>query len=1026
DANGCTTTESVTITQPASALSASAVVNANVLCFGNATGAATVMATGGTSPYTYSWSNGATTASISNVIAGTYSVTVTDVNGCQDTASVTITQPSAALSVQTISFQNVSCFGGSTGSASATVTGGTPPYSHSWSSGGTTANVTGLAAGSHTYTVTDANGCTASMTINITQPGAPVTANSTVLSNVNCFGGSDGEAYITYSGGTPPYTVTWNNGSTADTISNLTAGTYVATITDANGCQVTETVSITQPVSALSSNLSLVNPILCNGSMTGSVNVIASGGTAPYSYSWSNGSSATTLINLPAGTYSVTITDANGCTVQDSIAVTQPSPLMAHISIQNAVTCFGGSDGSLAASATGGTGPYTFSWGNGSTSPNISNLPAGTYTVTVTDANGCIQQSTVQISQPASGVTASTVSTSHVSCNAGSDGSATVSATGGSGPYSYSWSNGQTGTTATGLAAGTYTVTVTDASGCTTSHNVTINEPTPIAITKTSSVNVNCFNGNDGFASISVSGGTSPYSISWDNGGTGNSIGNLTAGTYVATVTDANGCQDTAVFAIFQPSNALSAANGFIQNVSCFDGNDGAAYVDVMGGTAPYSISWSNGSSNDTISNLGAGSYTAVVTDANGCIDSTTVVITQPATGITATLTVHQHVYCKGELTGILAVDVTGGTAPYSLNWSNGSTSDSLSYIAAGTYTLTVTDANGCVETYTAVVNEPNNALASTPTVLNPVYCYGEANGMARVQPSGGTAPYTITWSNGATGDTAQGLAVGRYYITITDASGCLKTDSVDINGPNQDLNVNPSVVNVNCGGMNSGEISLNPIGGTPPYNVTWAHGASGAYIGNLPVGSYPVTIIDGAGCTVEDTIEVTENDPVISDIDVLFATCPNSADGYVSITSQGGTPPYQYYFDGVPFNGTRSDLTPGSHELTIQDAIGCDTTFFIYVGVDQESNYLHIPNAFTPNGDRINEDYKIFGSECIGPSRFQIFDRWGNLVFSSHDPLNEFWDGYRPDGTRCKEDVYVWVFKSADFERRGHVTVVH
>lgn len=158
----------------------------------------------------------------------------------------------------------------------------------------------------------------------------------------------------------------------------------------------------------------------------------------------------------------------------------------------------------------------------------------------------------------------------------------------------------------------------------------------------------------------------------------------------------------------------------------------------------------------------------------------------------------------------------------------------------------------------------------------------------------------------------------------------------------------------------------------------------------------------------------------------MLFATCPNSADGYVNITTEGGTPPYNYFFDGVPLNGTKSDITPGSHELTIQDGVGCDSTFYIYVGAEQESNYLHIPNAFTPNGDRINEDYKIYGSECIGPSRFQIFDRWGNLVFSSHDPLNEFWDGYRPDGTRCKEDVYVWVFKSAEYERRGHVTVVH
>ncbi len=1028
DANGCTTTQSVVITEPSSALAASAVVNQNVNCFGGNTGSATATASGGTSPYTYVWSNGATGANLNGVTAGTYSVTITDANGCTETATVTITQPAAALTVGVLSSGNVDCFGSTTGFANVGASGGTTPYTYVWSNGTAGASLNNVGAGTYTVTVADANGCTATTSITLTQPASALASSATIVSQVACFGGATGEAYVSYSGGTAPYSVLWSTGQTADTLVNMTAGSYSVTITDANGCTSSQTVVITQPASALSLSAVVSNHVLCFGTNSGAGAANVSGGTSPYTYNWSNGATGANISGLAPGSYSVTVTDANGCVVSGSIIINGPSSaLTASAGVLSHVDCFGVSTGSASSMAAGGTAPYSYAWSNGATTSNVRGLPAGTHTVTITDANGCTATASITINQPTSGIAVSTGAITNVNCFGGNDGSATIRVIGGTAPYNYAWSNGATTANLTNVATGTYSVTVIDANGCSATHSVTIGGPVSgLSITKTATAHVNCFNGLDGFASISVSGGTSPYSVTWNNGQTGNSASNLAAGQYVATVTDANGCSDTVVFNINQPSSGLSAANGFIQNVTCFGGNDGRAYVAISGGTAPYSVLWSNGATSDTLNSVQAGSYTVIVTDANGCTDSTTVVITQPSSAVTASIQIIQNIYCKGDASGAAFVAYTGGTPPYQVTWSTGATGDSISNVPAGSYTATITDANGCSVSISNDITEPNFDLTAATNMLNPVRCYGESDGVAAVSLFGGTPPYNVVWSTGATGDTVAGLPVGRYGVAITDAMGCYKTDSVDILGPNQDLGAIQDVIMVNCGGANSGGADITPFGGTPPYVVSWSHGQSGMNISGLGVGKYSYVVTDANGCRVGDTVEVVENEPIETGISVDFASCPTSNDGYVELDVTGGTPPYTFLFDGEQFSGIKDDIRPGSHELTIADALGCDSTFYIYVGVDQERDYLHIPNAFTPNEDRINESYKIVGSECIGPSRFQIFDRWGNLVFSSHDPFNEFWDGTRADGTKVKEDTYVWVFTSAECEKRGWVTVIH
>ncbi len=398
DANGCADTASIVVSQPAEPLYVT-LTGTNVSCYGGSNGTATATVTGGTPPYTYLWSNGQVTNPATNLIANTYSVTVTDSLSCTMTANITITEPT--LLSATVSGANVSCFGGNNGTATVSVTGGTPPYSYLWSNGQVTNTATNLIAGTYSVTVTDSLSCTVMVSITITEPQLlTATASGT---NVSCFGGNNGTATVTVLGGTPPYTYLWNNGQITNPATNLIAGTYTVTITDSLSCTTTASITITEPP-LLTAAASGTN-VSCFGGNNGTATATVTGGTPPYSYLWSNGQVTNPAINLIAGTYTVTVTDSNLCTVTASVIITEPAErLQAIITSHTNVTCFGYSDGSATVTATGGTMPYNYSWNTNpvQTTSTVSNLVAGTYTVTVTDTNNCTAIDSITITQPPS------------------------------------------------------------------------------------------------------------------------------------------------------------------------------------------------------------------------------------------------------------------------------------------------------------------------------------------------------------------------------------------------------------------------------------------------------------------------------------------------------------------------------------------------------------------------------------------------------------------------------------------------
>jgi len=398
DSNNLTASATVIVGEPDEILTN--VSQTNISCKGAANGAITVAPTGGTAPYTYLWSTGGITKTISSLTPGAYSLTITDSNGCTKTENYNITEPDT-LTVSNASQIDVSSYGGNDGSATVVVTGGTLPYSYSWSpSGGTSSTASGLTAGTYTVTVTDKNGCTTTQSFTIIQP-IPLMTDSVSQTNVSCKGGNNGTATINAMGGNPPYTYAWSpSGGTNATGTGLSAGTYTVLVTDSTGNTITESFTITEP-NTLTITQGTITNVNCHGLNTGSITVSINGGTAPYSYNWSNGSINAMADNLVAGAYMLKVTDANGCTATQSFTITEPAMLTASQGAITHVSCNGNANGSATVNVSGGTAPYTYIWSNGQTGTSIGNLSGGTYTVTVTDANNCTVSLSFAINEPA-------------------------------------------------------------------------------------------------------------------------------------------------------------------------------------------------------------------------------------------------------------------------------------------------------------------------------------------------------------------------------------------------------------------------------------------------------------------------------------------------------------------------------------------------------------------------------------------------------------------------------------------------
>jgi len=911
DNKGCTAVAGAAlVTQPL-------IVNATtttsqLACSGGATGSVLTSVTGGTSPYSYWWGAGVTSANRTNVMAGTYSVTVTDAHGCTTSSSATLAPytPMSLWSSQT----NIVCYTSTNGTLNMNVNNGLGPFTYIWSNADTTANISSLAGGPYTVTVTDAHNCTVSATRTINSPPFPITVNSTAV-NVSCYGLSDGSLSLNPINGAPPYNFKWGNGATTSGITNLAVGSYVVTITDSFGCRVPDVFSITQPT--LITPVAVSGNVTCFGQKNGSINLSVTGGYSPFSYAWNDGVDSQTRAAVYAGGYTVTITDNHGCTALSGATVTQPTQLTLSMAASNP-SCFGGSNGSVTVTASGGTPGYNYNWGGGVLTSGQTNLPPGPYTVTVTDNNGCTSLSFANLTAPAA--ISIVPATTSVACNGGNNGTLTLTVTGGTSPYTFDWGGGVTSQNRNNLVAGSYTVTVTDHVGCTATSTSTINQSTSLSLT-TAITNVTCFGMNNGSIRITPNGGTAPYNYSWGAGNTFIQQNNLVAGTYPITVTDHAGCSVSSAPSVSQPG--ILSVSSTTTAVSCFGGNNGTIHITVSGGTGLYTFNWGGGITTQNRSNLASGAYSVTVTDSLSCTVANSSTISQPVQ-LVATA-VPTNVSCNGGNNGAIQLTVTGGTGPFTYNWGGGVISQNRTNLSTGSYTVTVTDANLCTTSATATITQPN-ILALNTTVTN-VACYGQPGGAIALAVAGGTGPYTYHWSTGAATQNITGLTPGTFTVTTTDANLCSASISAAVTQPTQLVTSVFSVVEPSCFGSTNAVVTIQIGGGTPAYHYSWSNGTTTQNITGVGMGTYTVTAADANGCTASTLINVTQPSPITLSTTVTNASCYNSSTGAITSLTNGGNGGFSYSWSNGATTANISNLSATTYNLTVHDVANCSAS---------------------------------------------------------------------------------------------------
>jgi gliding motility-associated-like protein len=1068
--NGCSTTSQFTVF-PQPVLTATP---SNVLCFGG-TGSVSLSAAGANAPYTYGGSPA------QNLQPGTYTYTATSVDGCVSApVSVTITQPQAGLALSTTQV-NVLCSGNNTGSINLTVTGGTAPYTYAWSNNTTLEDPTGLAAGTYTVTVTDANGCTATATVTITQPSTLTSSYTQV--NVGCFGNNTGSIDLTVSGGVAPYVYAWSNQAITEDLNNIPSGVYTVTATDANGCTTTQTVTITQPQGALALSTTQVN-VLCFGNSTGSVNLTATGGTAPYTYLWSNNGTAEDPTGMAAGAYAVTVTDANGCTAQTSVTITQPQAGLALSTTQVNVLCSGNNTGSINLTVTGGTAPYTYAWSNNTTQEDPTGLAAGTYTVTVTDANGCTATATVTITEPATAV-AVTTQPQNILCLNGT-GSVNSTPTGGVAPYTYSWTNNALTQNITNLQAGSYTVTVQDANGCTAQSTGTVAttlSPLPVQILNiTGTTILTCTNPT---IVLQATGGVT---YNWSGGSTPlNDTNSITQpGLYTVNMVDPNGCPVSQTITLTQNITPPTPGITNITGTTIIDCNAPSIDLQATGGGT---YQWNNNLGTSANVNITqAGTYTVVVTAANGCQDSSTVAITvAPVPAVTAndtticsgqsvTLTPTyypaggQAVWTNGQLTPSITVS-PNTTTMYSVlyTWNGCTATDDITVTVNPTPTVSVNNPNICfgdTTLLTATPNLPNgvynwisanettqsisvnpqvtttydveytlngctSAIATstvtvTPlpiiTVPNIIICEGATGTLtATANVAGGT----YTWSQGGTtASIMEGPQTTTSYNVSYTVNGCTsntESPTITVNPlPNVSFTADttsgciPVLVNLSAdttGQQASYTWSSNGGGGSVGANAQMTFGVGGCYDVTLTATlngcSYSVTQPDFVCVQDYPQASFEANPPSFTESTqtINFNNTSIGATGYVWNFGDGNVSNQEY--PEHLFQGTNDGYTI---TLIASTSMGCMDSTSVTISANLGAVY-YIPNSFTPDGDKYNQIFKPVVSTGISSDGYEmlIFNRWGEIMFESKN-INVGWDGsYGTEGLDCPSGTYTY-----------------
>lgn len=755
--------------------------------------------------------------------------------------------------------------------------------------------------------------------------------------NCTCHDLCNGSAWVAPIGGFPPYTVIFSNGIASNLIQQLCPGPYQAYIIDSLGCDTNAYFFITAP-EAFKVESQIIHPF-CHGDSTGSICLQISGGTPPYSVQWSNGATGQTLNGLSAGVYIAWITDVNDCDTTLVFNIIQPPAFQITSNLQNP-SCYGLHNGSISLQIQGATPPYTIIWSNGAQGSTISNLPAGLYTALINDSLGCD-----------------------------------------------------------------------------TLVNLLLSQPDPMQIVAQMNAPL-CHGANNGSIQVVVSGGTAPYSFLWNTGDTSSFIQHIRAGNYSLTLTDSQGCLLDTVFFLEEPLPFI--VNSTIHHVTCMGWNDGSLILNVSGATPPYVFQWNTGQSSPVLYNLSGGLYSVIITDNQQCDTALTFNLLEASSPLQAVLS-SRSPSCYGYTNGLLVASITGGISPYEITWQNGQTGDTLENISAGIYTAIITDFTGCTLIKSDTLLQPDS-MSVQADIKHQRCGSGQPDGSISLNIVGGTPPYTVVWDNGMSGAAIVNLKAGDYLATLMDSNGCQKNFLATVQAP-KPLYAEINAQAATCYEKADGSVSLQFLGGTSPYTLHWQDGEYENPRFNMASGFYPFVLTDAAQCTLSDTVFIPAPAPFTAKESIVPASCEAPHSVSVEIEAQGGTPPYTIAWEDGNFSFIRHMLAPALYSYTLTDSHHCFYSDTIEIIMPDCS--LFIPNVFTPNGDGVNDYFIIQGIENFPHNQLLILNRWGREILQFSGYKNE-WDGRDASGGLVAEGVYYFILKlSNGKELHGSVTII-
>ena len=884
---------------------------------------------------------------LTNISAGTYTVVVTDFNGCQDSTTIVVNNTSGTLQFVSELIINETC-SDANGAIDLNVSGANP-ISFTWNTGATTEDITNLSAGSYTVDIVDNDGCTINGAYSLTNFTNGLTISSSAVTDENCSDGI-GAIDITTSGGIGTLSYIWSNNFTAEDLINLSAGTYTVTISDGSVCDYQETFIINNIANGMLGS-TVITDETC-GNTNGSIDLTMTGGTAPLTYLWNNGSTSEDITGLSAGTYTVEVTDATSCEYIIDVIV---EGTYGNIVLTAAITdedC-GNIDGAIDLTVNGGTAPYTYSWSSGETSEDLSNIQYGNYTVTVTDGNGCSVSATYNVASTGNFAPDDVIIVNE-DCN-GANGSIELVFSGFGNPNQFNWSNGETTQNISNLIEGWYTVEMirTFGGGCTIVDSFYVgNNPGSLLIDSMVIINESCSLA-DGVIDVFVSGGTAPLIYTWNTGDITQDLSGLAGGTYSIDISDANGCTAFGSATISNYTFGFGVAGAIISDENC--GNSaGSIDITITGGSSPYTYNWSSGQTTEDLTGVSAGTYSITITDAAGCAISNNFTVLNETNGFTVSAVVTDET-C-GNANGIIDLTITAGIAPISITWSNAEVTEDIVGLTSGIYSCIIVDNVGCTLNISETVGSLSaNFDIGTPTVVDE-NC-GDGTGSIVLNPTGGTAPLTYSWdnsnpcceytlnmydlnNNGWGGNPIaevfvyiNGTVFGNFTVPVGNGNSF---NTVQIPLCTGDL-LEVEYVEAAQNGNNTYEI-LDPQGniifadGPNPFNGIAFTTNSDCSAGNvntltdLNAGLYPVEITDANGCIIQDTITLNNitGGFDITNANIISEAC-NDGTGSIDITITGGVTPYTFSWSNGEITEDISGLSAGQFDLTITDAAGCE-----------------------------------------------------------------------------------------------------